>query len=196
MREQRKRLTGTVTSDKMDKTIVVEVTTTKRHPLYEKVVRQKKEYKAHDEETTARPGDLVINEFLADPPNELAGDANCDGERDGGDDEFIEIVNSSDVTVNLGGIVIADDDDASPRLRFIFPLDAELGAGEAVVIFGGGAPACEAWGDTRIETAELGLNNGGDTIYILGDEGGDLATVTYGAEGGENESLTLDPDVR
>ncbi|MDX1664277.1 MAG: 30S ribosomal protein S17 [Candidatus Promineifilaceae bacterium] len=59
MREQRKRLTGTVTSDKMDKTIVVEVTTTKRHPLYEKVVRQKKKYKAHDEENTARTGDLV-----------------------------------------------------------------------------------------------------------------------------------------
>ena len=40
MREQRKRLTGVVTSDKMDKTIVVEVTIKKRHPLYEKVVRQ------------------------------------------------------------------------------------------------------------------------------------------------------------
>ncbi|HSM55401.1 MAG TPA: 30S ribosomal protein S17 [Candidatus Sulfomarinibacteraceae bacterium] len=59
MREQRKKLTGVVTSDKMDKTIVVEVTTTKRHPLYEKVVRMKKKYKAHDENNEAHEGDRV-----------------------------------------------------------------------------------------------------------------------------------------
>lgn len=59
MREQRKRLTGVVTSDKMDKTVVVTVTTTKRHPLYEKVVRMQKKYKAHDEENECREGDQV-----------------------------------------------------------------------------------------------------------------------------------------
>ena len=59
MREQRKHLTGVVTSDKMQKTIVVEVVTTKRHPLYEKVVRLKKKYKAHDENDEARVGDRV-----------------------------------------------------------------------------------------------------------------------------------------
>ncbi|HZD09807.1 MAG TPA: 30S ribosomal protein S17 [Candidatus Binatia bacterium] len=59
MREQRKRLTGVVSSDKMDKTIVVEVVTTKRHPLYEKVVRLKKKYKAHDENNEAHIGDRV-----------------------------------------------------------------------------------------------------------------------------------------
>lgn len=59
MREQRKRLTGVVTSDKMQKTIVVEVMTAKRHPLYEKVVRLKKKYKAHDENNEAQIGDRV-----------------------------------------------------------------------------------------------------------------------------------------
>lgn len=59
MREQRKRLAGVVTSDKMDKTVVVEVTTTKRHPLYEKVVRMRKKYKAHDENNECRVGDRV-----------------------------------------------------------------------------------------------------------------------------------------
>lgn len=59
MREQRKRLTGTVTSDKMDKTIVVEVATTKRHKLYGKVVRLVKKYKAHDEGNECRVGDRV-----------------------------------------------------------------------------------------------------------------------------------------
>ncbi len=59
MREQRKRLIGVVTSDKMDKTVVVEVTTTKRHPIYGKVLRLRKKYKAHDEANECRIGDRV-----------------------------------------------------------------------------------------------------------------------------------------
>lgn len=59
MREQRKRLTGIVTSDKMDKTVVVAVTTTRRHKLYGKVVRLVKKYKAHDETNDCRMGDRV-----------------------------------------------------------------------------------------------------------------------------------------
>ena len=59
MREQRRRLNGVVTSDKMDKTIVVAVTTTKRHPIYGKVMRRVKKYKAHDENNECRVGDRV-----------------------------------------------------------------------------------------------------------------------------------------
>ena len=59
MREQRKRLVGVVTSDKMDKTVVVAVETTKRHPIYGKVVRLVKKYKAHDEANECRMGDRV-----------------------------------------------------------------------------------------------------------------------------------------
>lgn len=59
MREQRKRLVGVVTSDKMDKTIVVAVATTKRHPVYGKVMRRVKKYKAHDEGNECRIGDRV-----------------------------------------------------------------------------------------------------------------------------------------
>lgn len=59
MREQRKRLTGVVTSDKMDKTVVVAVTTTRRHPVYGKVVRLVKKYKAHDEDNACQAGDRV-----------------------------------------------------------------------------------------------------------------------------------------
>jgi small subunit ribosomal protein S17 len=59
MREQRKRLMGVVTSDKMDKTVVVEVATTQRHPLYGKVVRMVKKYKAHDENNECQVGDRV-----------------------------------------------------------------------------------------------------------------------------------------
>ena len=59
MREQRKRLKGVVTSDKMDKTVVVAVTTTKRHPVYGKVMRLVKKYKAHDETNDCHEGDRV-----------------------------------------------------------------------------------------------------------------------------------------
>lgn len=59
MREQRKRLIGIVTSDKMDKTVVVAVATTKRHRRYGKVMRLTKKYKAHDESNECREGDRV-----------------------------------------------------------------------------------------------------------------------------------------
>jgi small subunit ribosomal protein S17 len=59
MREQRKRLVGVVTSDKMDKTVVVKVTTTRRHQQYGKVVNRVKKYKAHDESNECRTGDRV-----------------------------------------------------------------------------------------------------------------------------------------
>ncbi|HET6443991.1 MAG TPA: 30S ribosomal protein S17 [candidate division Zixibacteria bacterium] len=59
MREQRKRLNGVVTSDKMDKTVIVAVTTTKRHKLYGKVIRRVKKYQAHDEKNDCKVGDRV-----------------------------------------------------------------------------------------------------------------------------------------
>ncbi len=46
---QRRRMTGFVTSDKMTKTVVVEITRTFQHPLYRKVVHSSKRVKAHDE---------------------------------------------------------------------------------------------------------------------------------------------------
>lgn len=59
MKGQPRELVGTVLSAKMDKTAVVQVERRARHPLYEKVLRLRKKYKAHDEENTCRTGDLV-----------------------------------------------------------------------------------------------------------------------------------------
>jgi len=50
---------GRVVSDKMQKTVVVEVQRTQRHSLYNKVVRTTKKYMAHDEEGACKEGDLV-----------------------------------------------------------------------------------------------------------------------------------------
>lgn len=55
----RKIREGTVVSDKMEKTVVVAVHSSIRHPLYKKTIRRVRKYMAHDEEETARTGDLV-----------------------------------------------------------------------------------------------------------------------------------------
>ena len=58
-RNQRKVIQGKVVSDKMDKTVVVEVSTQKQHKKYGKRMKYSKRYKAHDENNTAKTGDTV-----------------------------------------------------------------------------------------------------------------------------------------
>ena len=55
----RKQLIGTVVSNKMKKTIVVEVTRKKAHPLYGRVISIRKKFYAHDEKNEAHIGDFV-----------------------------------------------------------------------------------------------------------------------------------------
>lgn len=52
-------LQGKVVSDKMDKTIVVEVEYLKKHRLYKKAIRRHNRFKAHDEENSSHVGDIV-----------------------------------------------------------------------------------------------------------------------------------------
>ena len=58
-RNLRKVMIGTVTSNKMDKTIVVSVQTSVKHPIYGKVVKRTYKLKAHDEENQCQIGDKV-----------------------------------------------------------------------------------------------------------------------------------------
>jgi len=55
----KKRLTGVVVSDKMDKTIVVLVERLTKHPRYGKYIRRRKKYHAHDENNECQIGDVV-----------------------------------------------------------------------------------------------------------------------------------------
>jgi len=55
-------LTGTVVSDKMDKTVTVLVERKVKHPLYGKIIRLSKKYHAHDENNEFHPGDVVVIE--------------------------------------------------------------------------------------------------------------------------------------
>ena len=68
----RRRMTGVVTSNKMTKTVVVEVSRTYRHPLYKKVVHSSKRVKAHDE-LNCQIGDQV--KIVASQP--ISRDKHC-----------------------------------------------------------------------------------------------------------------------
>ncbi|MBL7073004.1 MAG: 30S ribosomal protein S17 [Candidatus Omnitrophica bacterium] len=59
IKSKAKVIVGTVTSDKMDKSVTVEWNTRKRHPIYKKFVRRHVKIKAHDEKNEVRAGDVV-----------------------------------------------------------------------------------------------------------------------------------------
>jgi small subunit ribosomal protein S17 len=58
-RNSRKARIGTVVSDKMDKTVVVEVVRQFPHRLYKKIIKRSKRFKAHDEDNACGVGDIV-----------------------------------------------------------------------------------------------------------------------------------------
>ncbi|HWT02842.1 MAG TPA: lamin tail domain-containing protein [Pyrinomonadaceae bacterium] len=147
---------------------------------------------------------LVINEILADPPAGATGDANRDGVTSTDDDEFVELVNNSNAPVDLSGVVLTD----STATRFTFPAGTILAANRAVVIFGGGTPPTSdpnfggalilTVADSATSSTTLGLNNAGDTVTVKLAVGGTdvvIATETYGANGGNDQSLTRSPDL-
>ncbi len=140
---------------------------------------------------TAAPSGWVINEIHADPSTSL-GDANNDGTANFSQDEFVELVNNSGGDVDVSGWTLSD----AVGVRHTFPPGSVVADGCGVVVFGGGAPA-GGFGGMVVQTAssgQLGLNNGGDTV-TLHDGTGNVAVVTYGGEGGNDQSLTRDPDV-
>jgi hypothetical protein len=135
--------------------------------------------------------DWIINEINADPDS-TDGDANRDGTAQFSDDEFVEIVNNTGGDVNISGWTLSD----GFGVRHTFPYGTVLSDQCAVVVFGGGTPA-EPFGNSLVQTASsgaLGLNNGGDSV-ALNDGTTDVASSSYGGEGGDNQSLTLDPDI-
>jgi small subunit ribosomal protein S17 len=58
-RNTRKTRVGRVVSDKMEKTVIVRVETRVRHPLYGRIIKTSKKFKAHDENNESRIGDKV-----------------------------------------------------------------------------------------------------------------------------------------
>ena len=137
------------------------------------------------------PIDLIINEISADP-DAAAGDANGDGTVSTSQDEFVEIVNATGGPIDLSGWSLSD----GAAQRHVFPAGTIIDQDCAVVVFAGGAPTGE-FGFATVQLASagsLGLNNSGDTI-TLNDGSADRVVSDYGSAGGDNQSLTRDPDI-
>jgi hypothetical protein len=135
--------------------------------------------------------DWVVNEIHADPAPDLLGDANADGVRDSSQDEFVEIVNTSGAALDMSGWTISD----AVAERHVFPAGSIVPAGCGIVVFGGGGPV-GGFGGALVQTASsggLGLNNGGDDVIV--NQGGAGVATSYGSEGGNDQSLTRDPDI-
>ncbi len=142
--------------------------------------------------TIAAPaGGWVINEIHADP-HATFGDANGDGIVNTTQDEFVEIVNVSGAAVDISGWTLSD----AIGVRHTFPSGTEVKDQCAAVIFAGGTPT-GAFGSGVVQVAssgQLGLNNTGDTVTLMNGST-IIITYTYGSEGGNDQSLTRDPDL-
>lgn len=147
--------------------------------------------------------DVLINEFLADPPDGLAGDANRDGVRDSVDDEFIELVNTTPHDIDISAYRIFTRGTGSDTLRHIFVAGTLLRPCSAIVVFGGGNvnPADPAFGGAQVVTASTGslslINSSG--VITLQDQAGTIVNlVSYRSNGinaDNNQSITRSPDI-
>ena len=143
-------------------------------------------------------GDLVINELLADDGD---FDTNGDGTSEDEDDEFIELLNVGFYTIDLGGIMIRDSNYAEIGPRHIFASPTHVRPGEAVVVFGGGSVDGLSVTGTQFFVTDnedtglnhgLSLNNGGEYISLVNDEGLVLVNLAYGTEDDTGEVSSVD----
>lgn len=154
--------------------------------------------------------DIVINEFLADPPGsaagDLQGDANHDGERSASADEFIELVNSTTRDIDISGyqIFTRGAPGSADVLRHTFPAGTILRSCTAIVVFGGGDPDATnpVFGGAQIQKASSGavtLSNASGVITLRDQTAAVAGFVAYGGstplEADDNQSLTRAPDI-
>ena len=138
------------------------------------------------------PAEIVValNEILADPPPDLAGDANGDGTRDSAQDEFVEIYNAGTVAADLSGWTIQDLTD----VRHEFEKGFTLEPGELYVVFGGGTPTGIPSRSTVASSGGLSLNNTADEVRLVGADATVRDLHSYAAEANADQSLIRLPD--
>src|SRR6185295_4972114 len=150
--------------------------------------------------------DVLINEFLADPPEGAAGDANRDGVRDSADDEFVELVNTTTHDIDITDYRILSRGTGSDTLRHVFAAGTILPSCSAIVVFGDGTSAFNpndpAFGGARVvkaSTHSLSLVNSGGVISLQDRAGAIVNLVAYGGSSGinagNNQSVTRSPDI-
>ncbi len=135
------------------------------------------------------PTALVVNEVLADPGNLASNDANNDGMTNGSSDEFIELFNTGEADLDLSNFTISE----GAGVRYTFAPGFILPGRAAFVLFGGGTPNVPCLSDVA-STSFIGLNNGGDVVVVRNALGFPVAQMSYGAEGGNDQSVALAVD--
>lgn len=153
-----------------------------------------------DELAVPERGDLVLNEVLADVP--VSTDVNGDGSGDAVEDEFVEIVNAGEATVDLGGATLWDSD--NDIARHTFSSGNALRPGSAIVVFGGGSASRVKGANCSAEVANaddgsldygLALSNDGDSITLKAASGSTLATHSWTSNDPADASMVLDPEI-
>jgi uncharacterized protein (TIGR03437 family) len=153
--------------------------------------------------------DVLLNEFLADPPDSptdpTVGDANHDGVRSSADDEFVEFVNTTTRDIDVSSYqILTRGASGSDTVRFTFAPGTILQPCTAVVVFGGGTfdshdPVFGAAQVFKPATGGLALTNTGGVITLRDQTGAIVNLVTYGGTTGLNgnagQSLTRSPDL-
>lgn len=133
---------------------------------------------------------VVINEFLADPPLGLIGDANGDGVRSSTQDEFVELFNFGSTQQDLSLWSIWD----STALRHQFPSGSLLPEFERFVIFGGGTPTNIPGLVGIASTGTLSLNNTADQIVFKNQLGHIVDQIGFSSEADRDQSLVRFPE--
>ncbi len=149
--------------------------------------------------------DIVINEVLADPPDGIAGDANHDLTRSGTDDEFVELVNTTNINLDISGyqLLTRSSTASTDTVRHTFAPGTIFPARSAIVVFGGGNPNVNnpVFGGAQIFKASSGglaLNNAGGVVTLRQPSQAISNIFFYGGStglnGDTNQSLTRAPD--
>jgi hypothetical protein len=147
---------------------------------------------------------LVINETLFDPPAGTAGDANGDGSRDATEDEFIEFVNNSNMSLDISGYKIYDATNFAllPGVdtpNHLVPAGTVIPADGIYVVFGGGSPTGIAGDVIQVSSStNLNLNNSDDVITVT-DAAGNFVVAfdsnLLGLNMGADQSVMRNPNV-
>lgn len=162
----------------------------KKPNLTKKIVECKDDLEKNN--ATVFAGDIVINEIFFDVNGAAVTDTNGDGNVNTIQDEFIEFVNNGATAVNMADYTI---EDSTNTTRFTFPSPTTVPAGGSVVVFGGGTPTnIPGIALTTTVAGRLSLANGGDTVTLKDNLGAVVATQTYVAGDGVDQSTSRSPD--
>ena len=133
------------------------------------------------------PSDLVINEVLADPGEDINGDGSINGR-----DEFVELYNTGTRDFDLSGHHLHDGSNSGSR--YAFPDGTLLGPGQYYVVFASEVASAPTDCEYGVASGFLGLNDDSpESVSIRNPEGFVVAQVSFD-DAPEGASLALSPD--